>query len=57
MAIAPPVINLVDTVKVDIIEASIDGTIGAVDFFPVNVEYTPANEAYWRVVASSFLNA
>lgn len=56
MAIAPPVISLADTNKVNSVESSTDSTIGAASYFAVNVLYDESEKPYWKVISSVYLN-
>ena len=57
MAIAPPVISLVDTTKVDTLEANIDALIGAVGWFAANVQTDGGGNVFWEGTSNTFLNA
>ncbi len=56
MAIAPPVINLVDTTKVDTVETMIDNIAGQANWFANNVLIESDGSPYWEGTVNTYLN-
>ena len=56
MAIAPPVINLVNTTNVNSVENTIDTVAGQANWFANNVQYE-FGSPYWEGTVNTYLNA
>lgn len=56
MAISPPVIDLVDTTKVDNVESTIDTVAGAANWFANNVQIESDGSPYWEGTVNTYLN-
>lgn len=57
MAVAPPVINLVNTTTVNTLESNIDALIGAANWFVNNAQTDGAGNVFWEGTSNIFLNA